>query len=79
MTKTLKKKSSATGNLLIYLKSRKLLDKRRRKSLLNSNPKFIVSEKNGKKEELVNYVCLNTKQADLLECLLELIRLTNAS
>ena len=59
--KMYKKKLSATGNLLISLKFQRLLGRNRRKSLPSSSPKFIASEKNGKKEEWGNCACLGTK------------------
>lgn len=64
---------------MTFPKFLKLLDRSKKKNLPSSNPKSIVSEKNGKREELENYASLSTKLVDMSEYLWELIRLINAS
>lgn len=79
MMKTCKRKSLATGNSLICLKSPKLPDRNRRKNLLSSNPKSIALGRSGKKGELENFVYSDTKLQAMWGYLSGPIKLTNAS
>jgi len=79
MTKTCKRKLSATGNWLIFLKFPKLLERNKRKNLPSSRPKYIVSGRNGNKEELVNYASWGTKFQGMSEFSWGQIKLTSAS